>query len=74
VEIVGDEPGLRFTSDDDAVGKIARVLASDEEQRRLAAHLAAQSARFSADRFCRDILEVVDEVARAIPTSDAAVS
>jgi glycosyltransferase involved in cell wall biosynthesis len=64
VEIVGDEPALRFTSDDDAVAKVGRVLASDEEQARLRAYLARQGARFSVDRFCREIRAVIDEAAQ----------
>ncbi len=63
VEIVGDEPLLRYRDEEDAVAKIARVLDSPDEQARLVAHLAAQAARFSVDRFCREIREVVEQVA-----------
>lgn len=63
VEIVGEEPALRFTTDADAVEKIARVLGNPVEQARLTTHLARQAERFSVDRFCREILAVVDEAA-----------
>lgn len=60
VEIVGDEPLLRYDSEEEAAGKILHVLNDAHEQARLRQHLAAQSARFGVDRFVREIQEIVD--------------
>jgi len=60
MEIVGREPALMFTSDDDAVGKIAKTLTDDAEQRRLRELLAARSEQFSTARFMAQVRELVD--------------
>lgn len=61
VEIVGDEPTLRYASEADGAAKICAVLESPAEQARLAAHLARQADRFSVERFCNGILAAVDQ-------------
>jgi glycosyltransferase involved in cell wall biosynthesis len=63
VDIVGDEPALRYSTEEDAAEKIVRVMTSAEEQRRLTAHLASRAALFSASRFMSTIVEVVNDLA-----------
>lgn len=58
-EIVGHEPALTFDSEDDAVRKISAVLTSPTEQERLRRRLAEQAELFSADRFVRQVRELV---------------
>ena len=58
VEIVG-EARLTYTSVDDAVAKILRVLREPDEQAALRAHLAAMAPRFSTERFIGEVREVV---------------
>jgi glycosyltransferase involved in cell wall biosynthesis len=59
VEIVGSEQGLTFESDDGAVDRIARVLASSSEQQRLRAHLAARGQLFGTTRFVDEVQAIV---------------
>jgi glycosyltransferase involved in cell wall biosynthesis len=59
IEIVGDEPGLLYASEDEAAEKITRVLGSASEQVRMREHLAVQSQMFGADRFMADIRSIV---------------
>lgn len=51
VEIVGNEPGLCYQSDDDAVEKICKILADETEQTRLREVLGEQSGLFSEKHF-----------------------
>jgi glycosyltransferase involved in cell wall biosynthesis len=60
VEIVGREPALMFTSDDDAVEKITNTLNDEPEQRRLRELLAERSEQFSTARFMTQVRELVD--------------
>lgn len=55
-EIVGDEPALRFDSEDEAVRKISAVLINPAEQERLRRRRAEL---FSTDRFVREVRDVV---------------
>jgi glycosyltransferase involved in cell wall biosynthesis len=59
VEIVGDAPALRFTTDDEAVEAILRVLNDPDEGRRLREHLAGQGERFGTERFMTAIRDIV---------------
>jgi glycosyltransferase involved in cell wall biosynthesis len=61
VEIIGDEPALRFGSDRDAVERIVHVLSHEPEQVRLQAHLGERSRRFGTDRFIDDVRRIVDD-------------
>ncbi len=58
-EIVGDEPALRFDSEDEAVRKIGAVLTDPAEQERLRCRLAERAELFSTDRFVREVRDVV---------------
>jgi glycosyltransferase involved in cell wall biosynthesis len=60
MEVVGGEPALMYDSEDDAVEKIARTLASPAEQDRLRQVLTA-SERFSTANFVRQIRDIVGE-------------
>jgi glycosyltransferase involved in cell wall biosynthesis len=60
MEVVGGEPALMYASEDDAVEKIARTLASPAEQDRLRQVLTA-SERFSAANFVRQVRDIVEE-------------
>ena len=60
MEIVGHEPALMYDSDDDAVEKIVRTLASPAEQDRLRPVLAG-SERFSTAHFVEQVREIVNE-------------
>ena len=59
MEIVGYEPALMYASEDDAAAKISAVLADPVAQARLGGALAARAARFSTDRFVREVREIV---------------
>jgi glycosyltransferase involved in cell wall biosynthesis len=61
VEIVGDEPMLRYGSTDDGVEKILRVMADVDEQQNLASRLRHRAERFGPDRFMQEIRSVVGE-------------
>ena len=60
MEIVGKEPALMYQSDDDAVEKISRTLASEPEQQRLRNLLAAIGERFSTTVFMAEVRSIVD--------------
>ena len=60
MEVVGHEPALMYDSDDDAVEKILRTLASPAEQDRLRQVLAG-SERFSTAHFAEQVREIVNE-------------
>ena len=58
-EIVGGEPSLVFSSDDDAVRKISAVLADADAQARLRQRLAERARLFSTDRFMSEVRDIV---------------
>ena len=60
MEIVGNEPALMYESDDEAVEKITRTLASASEQQRLRDRLAATSGQFSTTAFMAEVRSIVD--------------
>lgn len=60
MEVVGHEPALMYDSEDDAVEKIVRTLASPPEQDRLRQVLTA-SERFSTANFVRQVRDIVGE-------------
>ncbi len=64
VEIIGENPELRYESDDDAVEKICRVLADEETRNRLQNKLAEQSALFSETHFMEHIRQVAADFAK----------
>lgn len=59
MEIVGEEPALMFATDDEAVEKILRVMASPMEQDRLRGLLERRGELFSTDRFVSEIRDIV---------------
>ena len=59
VEIVGENPELRYDSDDDAVEKICLVLADQKVQSRLRRNLHDRSAMFGESHFMKHIQSVV---------------
>ena len=59
MEIVGNEPALMFTSDDDAVNKIVATLSSAAEQRRLRDRLSITSEQFSTAHFMQQVRDLV---------------
>jgi glycosyltransferase involved in cell wall biosynthesis len=59
VEIVGDEPALRYVTEEDAADRIVTVLNRPAEQLRLRESLAARFTLFSAERFVRDAQTIV---------------
>jgi glycosyltransferase involved in cell wall biosynthesis len=61
VEIVGDEPLLRYETEEDAADKIARVLDAAGEQQRLQEHLRNRGALFTAERFMRELKAIVND-------------
>jgi len=61
MEIVGREPALMYESEEDAVEKIARTLASAAEQQRLREKLAAIGEQFSTARFMAQVRTIVNE-------------
>jgi glycosyltransferase involved in cell wall biosynthesis len=61
MEIVGREPALMYESDEDAVEKISRTMASASEQQRLRDLLAAIGERFSTTAFMAEVRSIVDE-------------
>ena len=62
VEIIGDEPRLRYESNADAVEKISRVLSDENAQAELRAALAKRAALFSTERFMNELRAVVLQV------------
>jgi glycosyltransferase involved in cell wall biosynthesis len=63
VEIVGDEPGLRYRSDFEAVDKICKLLDDDDEQQRLREVLGNRANRFNESSFMTGIQKIVSEFA-----------
>lgn len=59
VEVVGDEPRLRFRSVEDAADKILATLRDPDRQAALRAHLAERADRFSTGRFVTRLREIV---------------
>ncbi len=62
VEIVGDEPRLRYDDPDDAVEKICAVLDNADRQKELRKSLVSQGEQFSAEHFVQRIREVVRQL------------
>jgi glycosyltransferase involved in cell wall biosynthesis len=56
-----EDPGLLYSSVDDAVAKIESVLADGARQLRLQSALRERSERFSAARFMASVRRIVDE-------------
>ncbi|MCK5232738.1 MAG: glycosyltransferase family 4 protein [Desulfobulbaceae bacterium] len=63
IEIVGDEPGLRYGSDDEAVDKICCLLEDKAEQVRLRQVLETRSAQFEETFFMAGMQEIVADFA-----------
>jgi glycosyltransferase involved in cell wall biosynthesis len=63
VEIVGDEVGLRYKSDAEAVDKICKLLDNEDEQLRLRQVLGHRSEKFSESSFMSGIQKVVSDFA-----------
>ncbi|HUQ88091.1 MAG TPA: glycosyltransferase [Vicinamibacterales bacterium] len=61
MEIVGHEPSLMYDSEDDAVQKISKTLASRSEQHRLRDTLAQTAEQFSTARFMQHVRTIVNE-------------
>jgi glycosyltransferase involved in cell wall biosynthesis len=59
VEVVGDEPLLRYRSNDDAVDKIVAMMVDGQRQRQTLARLADRAMRFTPGRFMDEIRDVV---------------
>jgi glycosyltransferase involved in cell wall biosynthesis len=60
VEIVGETPQLRFSTDDEAVDSISHTLSSAAEQDRLRDVLATRAALFSTGRFVSETQRIVE--------------
>jgi glycosyltransferase involved in cell wall biosynthesis len=60
-EIVGEKPRLKFANAGEAAMRLAEAVADAGLREELRRHLAARSSLFSAERFVREILEVVKE-------------
>ena len=58
-EIVGEAPGLRYDSEDEAVENISRVLDRPDEEQRWRDHLARRSDVFSEERFVTSVRDLV---------------
>ena len=59
VEIVGDAPALKYSSEDEAVDSILQVIGNPSEEHRLRGHLEHQGELFSHDRFMTSVREIV---------------
>lgn len=60
VEIVGGEPSLRYSEDDEAIDAIASTLSDPAEESRLREALALRSEEFSTTRFVDETRRIVD--------------
>jgi glycosyltransferase involved in cell wall biosynthesis len=69
VEVVGDEPLLRYRSLNDAAHKIETVMASAPLQAEIRARLAARASSFGPERFMEEIRRVVANTLSARATS-----
>lgn len=67
VEIVGREPNLCYSSDDDAVERICRVLSDPAEQSRLSAVLEEQAGLFTEEHFMQGMRKLVEDFAARRP-------
>jgi glycosyltransferase involved in cell wall biosynthesis len=63
VEIIGGDDRLTYDNEEQAVEKITAVLADASVQGALVEHLAGCASRFGADRFVREIRNIIGEVA-----------
>lgn len=61
VEIVEEDDRLLYSSEEEAVSKITRLLAKEDEQALLSKEMMARGSRFSATRFTSEIREAVME-------------
>jgi hypothetical protein len=59
MEIVGDEPQLSYTTEEEAADSIVRVTTSDAEQSRLRAYLRTRAALFGTQRFTDELSAIV---------------
>jgi glycosyltransferase involved in cell wall biosynthesis len=59
VEIVGGEPMLRYDTEEQAADIIARVIDDPAEEQRLRDYLRERSSLFTAERFVRQMQEIV---------------
>jgi glycosyltransferase involved in cell wall biosynthesis len=64
VEIVGEEPMLRYDDEDEAADHIVTVMHAAAEQRRLAEYLRERSRLFAADRFMQRMRQIVSSFNR----------
>jgi glycosyltransferase involved in cell wall biosynthesis len=55
VEIIGEHPGLRYRSDEEAVEKICAMLASEAAQGEARQHLARRAEQFSEEHFMQGL-------------------
>ena len=69
VEIIGHDAGLMFDSDDQAVERISRTLASDELQAGLRQKLAARALDFTEEQFMRQLRSMVQKFAQDMKTT-----
>lgn len=60
MEIVGDEPALLYTSNEEAIAQIARTLSQAAEQDRLRGYLSARAKLLDTHRFVAEIREIVE--------------
>lgn len=60
-EIVGEDPGILFENDNNAVEKICSMLSSSKEQQRMLNTLVGRADLFSAERFTGEIRKVVKQ-------------
>lgn len=69
VEVVDDEERLLWNDDADAVARMREMLGGPEEaQAALSARLRTFASRFSEERFCREVRDVVREVIPSAPS------
>lgn len=61
VEIVGDEPLLRYDTPDEAVAHILAVLEDSTEETRLREHLRQHTERFGVERFQSRVRTIVEQ-------------
>lgn len=70
VEVVDGEERLLWNDDVEAVERMRELLSGPEEARAaLSARLRTYASRFSEERFCREVRDVVREAARTIPSA-----
>jgi len=59
MEIVGQEPALLYSTEEEAASKILHVIQSGIEQERLTAYLESRAPLFGSERFMNDIRSIV---------------